>query len=85
VLLSGLWTEVPAPSKSGNASGTAARNVESILRIEKEDKERLLLHHRVFHAVGRFIGTPYFLIIQSLGRGVMGMDQHHRGAGLEVR
>jgi hypothetical protein len=32
-------TEVPAPSKSDNASGTAARNIESILRIEKEDEE----------------------------------------------
>jgi uncharacterized membrane protein len=63
-------TEVPAPSKSDNAFGTAARNIESILRIEKEDEERLLLHHRVFHAVGRFIGTPYFFIIQSLGVGL---------------
>ena len=60
MLLSGLLTEVPA-------SGTAARNIESILRIEKEDEERLLLHHRLFHAVGRFIGTPYFFITQSLG------------------
>ena len=67
MLLSGLLTEVPTHSKSGIASGTAARNIESILRIEKEDEERLLLHHRLFHAVGRFIGTPYFFIIQSLG------------------
>ena len=50
---------MPTPSKSGNASGTAARNIESIIRIEKEDEEKLLLHHRVFHAVGHFIGTPY--------------------------
>ena len=58
---------MPTPSKSGNASGTAARNIESIIRIEKEDEEKLLLHHRVFHAVGHFIGTPYFFLIQSVG------------------
>jgi uncharacterized membrane protein len=58
---------VPGPSKSANSSGTAARNIESILRIEKEDEQRLLLHHRLFHAVGHFVGTPYFFIFQSLG------------------
>ena len=52
---------------SAQSSGAAARNIESILRIEKEDEEKLLLHHRALHAVGRFVGTPYFLSIQCLG------------------
>jgi uncharacterized membrane protein len=36
------------------------------MRIEKEDEKKLLLHHRALHAVGRFVGTPYFFAIQSL-------------------
>jgi uncharacterized membrane protein len=51
-------------------SGAAARNIESILRIEKEDERKLLLHHRALHAVGRFVGTPYFFAIQSLSVGL---------------
>jgi uncharacterized membrane protein len=56
-------------AKSSDASGAAARNIESILRIERKDEQKLLLHHRVLHAVGHFVGTPYFFIIQSLGVG----------------
>ena len=55
---------------SGLPSGAAARNIESILRIEKEDERKLLLHQRALHAVGRFVGTPYFFVIQSLGVGL---------------
>nr|WP_276548933.1 DUF1003 domain-containing protein [Bradyrhizobium elkanii] len=40
------------------------------MRIEKEDEEQLLLHHRALHAVGRFVGTPYFFAIQSCGVGL---------------
>jgi uncharacterized membrane protein len=58
---------VSGVSKSRNASGAAAHNIEQILRIEKDDEQKLLLHHRVLHAVGRFVGTPYFFIIQCLG------------------
>jgi uncharacterized membrane protein len=56
-------------AKSSDASGAAARNIESILRIERKDEQKLLLHHRVLHAVGHFVGTPYFFIVQSLGVG----------------
>jgi uncharacterized membrane protein len=55
---------------SDHASGASARNIEAILRIEKEDEEQLLLHHRALHAVGRFVGTPYFFAIQSCGVGL---------------
>jgi len=55
---------------SDHASGASARNIEAILRIEKEDEEQLLLHHRALHAVGRFVGTPYFFAIQSFGVGL---------------
>lgn len=51
---------------SDHAPGSAARNIESILRIEKEDEEKLLLHHRALHAVGRFVGTPFFFTLQCL-------------------
>lgn len=58
------------PAKSGEPSGAAARNIESILEIERKDEQKLLLHHRALHAVGHFVGTPYFFTIQSLGVGL---------------
>ncbi|MEZ0081492.1 DUF1003 domain-containing protein [Bradyrhizobium japonicum] len=57
-------------ARSAEQSGAAARNIESILEIERKDEEKLLLHHRALHAVGQFVGTPYFFIIQSLGVGL---------------
>jgi uncharacterized membrane protein len=41
-----------------------------MLRIEKQDERELLLHHRALHAVGRFVGTPFFFALQSLGVGL---------------
>jgi uncharacterized membrane protein len=55
---------------SSQRSGAAARNIEAILRIEKQDERKLLLHHRALHAVGRFVGTPFFFALQSLGVGL---------------
>jgi uncharacterized membrane protein len=57
---------VAEKAPSGQAPGAAARNIESILRIEKEDEQKLLLHHRALHAVGRFVGTPLFFTVQCL-------------------
>ena len=54
-------------SPSGQAPRVAARNIESILRIEKEEEEKLLLHHRALHAVGRFVGKLLFFSIQCFG------------------
>jgi uncharacterized membrane protein len=58
---------VAEKASSGEAPGATARNIESILRIEKEDEEKLVLHHRALHAVGRFVGTPFFFAVQCLG------------------
>ena len=57
-------------AQSGEQSGAAARNIESILEIERKDEQKILLHHRALHAVGQFVGTPYFFIAQSLGVGL---------------
>jgi len=57
-------------AQPGERSGAAARNIESILEIEKKDEQKILLHHRALHAVGQFVGTPYFFIIQSLAVGL---------------
>ena len=57
-------------AQSGEQSGAAARNIESILEIERKDEKKILLHHRALHAVGQFVGTPYFFITQSLGVGL---------------
>jgi uncharacterized membrane protein len=57
-------------AQSAEQSGTAARNIESILEIERKDEEKILLHHRALHAVGQFVGTPYFFITQSVGVGL---------------
>lgn len=43
---------------------TASKNIESIIRLEKE--ERLSPFHRFFHAVGSFVGTIYFVIVQCI-------------------
>ncbi|MBR0719830.1 DUF1003 domain-containing protein [Bradyrhizobium liaoningense] len=55
---------------SGQRSGAAARNIEAILRIEKQDERELQIHHRALHAVGRFVGIPFFFALQSLGVGL---------------
>ena len=53
-----------AAPRPGAAPRTAARNIELILRIEKEDKRQLQPHHRIFHAIGWFVGTVYFFVFQ---------------------
>ena len=56
-----------AAPRPGAAPRTAVRNIESILRIEKEDKRQLQPHHRIFHAIGWwFVGTVYFFVFQCL-------------------
>jgi uncharacterized membrane protein len=46
------------------APSQACNNIETILRLEKEDEKRLAIHHRFFHAVGWFFGTTYFVAMQ---------------------
>jgi uncharacterized membrane protein len=46
------------------APSQARNNIEAILQLEKEDERELALHHRIFHAVGWFFGTTYFVSAQ---------------------
>jgi hypothetical protein len=52
---------------NGRYSDTATRNIESILKLEKEDQEELSPYHRVSHAIGWFVGTVYFVVREMLG------------------
>jgi uncharacterized membrane protein len=40
------------------------KNIESILKLEKDDERELTAFHRVSHAVGWFVGTIYFVLVQ---------------------
>ncbi|MBX9650536.1 MAG: DUF1003 domain-containing protein [Xanthobacteraceae bacterium] len=51
-------------SPSSSQASTTAKNIESILKLEKEDEGRLASIDRVSHAVGWFAGTIYFVILQ---------------------
>src|SRR6478609_4257160 len=53
-------------SQRPRAPSQARNNIETILRLEKEDEQELALHHRIFHAVGWFFGTTYFVSVQCL-------------------
>jgi uncharacterized membrane protein len=44
----------------------AAENIDAILRLEKQEKRELALHHRVFHKIGGFVGTVHFIFLQCL-------------------
>ena len=44
----------------------ARNNIEAILQLENEDEKELALHHRIFHAIGWFFGTTYFVSAQCL-------------------
>jgi uncharacterized membrane protein len=48
----------------------ARNNIEAILRLEKEDEKELALHHRIFHSIGWFFGTIYFVSAQCLAVGL---------------
>ena len=39
-------------------------SIEAILRLEKENERRLALHQRLLHAIGGFVGTAQFVILQ---------------------
>ena len=48
---------------TGKIGGKAARNIESILSLEQEDREDLSPLHRVSHGVGWFVGTYPFSLL----------------------
>ena len=39
-------------------------NIDAILRLEKQEEEKLSVHHRIFHAIGSFVGTVQFILLQ---------------------
>ncbi len=47
-------------------SSPAADSIQTILELEKQDQDELAPAHRVFHAVGAFFGTIYFIGFQVL-------------------
>jgi uncharacterized membrane protein len=55
-----------ARSKGTSSAGrqTAEKNIESILKLEKDDEREFSAFHRVSHAVGWFVGTIYFVLFQ---------------------
>jgi uncharacterized membrane protein len=56
-----------AKSKGSSAGRqTTAKNIESILKLEKDDERELSPFHRVSHMVGWFVGTVYFVLFQCI-------------------
>jgi len=49
---------------SGKSETPAAENIDSILRLEKQDEKTLAVHHRFFHWIGWFVGTIQFVALQ---------------------
>jgi hypothetical protein len=35
----------------------AAENIDAIFRLERQEEQKLALHHRVLHKIGGFVGT----------------------------
>jgi uncharacterized membrane protein len=48
------------------APDTPAENIDAILRLEKEEERSFATHHRIFHAIGSFVGTVQFVFFQCL-------------------
>ena len=53
-------------TKAIKGSREAAKNIESILRLEKEEERKLSPFHRFLHAIGEFVGTIHFVVLQCL-------------------
>ncbi len=54
----------PATPDAPQANRHAEENIESILKLEKEAEQELSAFHRLSHALGGFVGTVYFVILQ---------------------
>lgn len=46
--------------------GDTARNIDAILKLERENKKDLTPLQRAFHGVGWFVGTVYFACFQAV-------------------
>jgi uncharacterized membrane protein len=53
-----------SPAATSQSQTAAAENIDSIIRLEKQDEETLALHHRAFHWIGWFVGTIQFVSLQ---------------------
>jgi uncharacterized membrane protein len=42
-----------------------SKNIESIVKLEKEDERQLSKLHRASHRIGWFVGTVHFVILQA--------------------
>ncbi len=54
----------PVASRSGNTKPQTQKNIDSILKLEKEDERKLSQFHRVSHTVGGFVWTAHFVTAQ---------------------
>jgi uncharacterized membrane protein len=54
----------PDTPEAPQAHRQAAENIESILKLEKEDERELSSFHRLSHTLGGFVGTIYFVVLQ---------------------
>ena len=57
-------TTLTGSGTNAKYSDTATRNIESILKLEKEDQRELSPYHCVSHAIGWFVGTVYFVMLE---------------------
>jgi uncharacterized membrane protein len=57
---------IAASSPHDSHSRRTTRNIEAILKLEKDSQRELSSTHRIFHRVGWFVGTAYFSIFQCL-------------------
>jgi uncharacterized membrane protein len=56
----------PYPLDAARAHRQAAENIESIMKMEKEAERELSSLHRLSHAIGGFVGTIHFLVLQCI-------------------
>ena len=55
-----------AAQPTDQPDAAAAESIDAILRLEKQSEQALALHHRIFHAIGGFIGTIHFIVLQCI-------------------
>jgi uncharacterized membrane protein len=61
-----MMAHASSKGQSSPSRQTTEKNIESILNLEKEDELELSAFHHISHAVGRFVGTIYFVMFQCL-------------------
>ena len=59
-----MMARAKVPKKARSSRQATEKNIESILKLEKDDERELSAFHRVSHAVGWFVGTIYFVLFQ---------------------